>query len=137
MERHSENVIAPARKLVMYFAIAEGVLLTGNLAVRICLRQANLPPWIVTGLAVSTAIPLVVFAVFFFRIVRTQLDEMIQRIVYESLAFALVIFLPIAGLYVNLRTAGILQTQLDPPELLLVPSILAVVGILISWSRLK
>ncbi len=137
MERHSESVIAPARKLVMYFAIAEGVLLTGNLAVRICLRQANLPPWFIIGLAAFTAIPLVVFAVFFFRIVKTQLDEMIQRIVYESLAFAMIVFLPIAGLYVNLRTAGILQTQLDPPELLLIPSILAVIGVMFSWSRLK
>lgn len=137
MEKHSVNTISPARKLVMYFAIAEGAMLVGNLAVRICLRQEAMPQWCVSSLAIATTVPLIIFAALFFRIVRSQLDEMLQRIVYESLAFAMIVFLPIAGLYVNLRTAGTIQTTLDPPELMLIPSILAVTGILFSWSRLK
>ncbi|MHB8973753.1 MAG: hypothetical protein ACYC3X_15415 [Pirellulaceae bacterium] len=77
------------------------------------------------------------FACQFFRLLRSDLDEMMQRVVFEGLPFALVIFMPLAGLYVNARAAGLISSDLDPPELLLVPSILAAIGILISWSRLK
>jgi hypothetical protein len=62
---------------------------------------------------------------------------MLQRIVLEGLAFAMIVFVPLAGIYVNARAAGLISSRLDPPELLLLPSILVAIGVMISWSRLK
>jgi hypothetical protein len=53
------------------------------------------------------------------------------------LAFAMMVFIPLAGLYVNMRATGLFSFRIDPPELLLIPSILVAMGVLISWSRLK
>ncbi len=80
---------------------------------------------------------MLLFGIQFFRMLKADLDEMLQRIVLEGLAFAMVVFVPLAGIYVNARAAGLLSDKLDPPELLLLPSILVAIGILISWSRHK
>ncbi len=80
---------------------------------------------------------MVIFAISFFRVLRSDLDEMLQRVVLEGLGFAMIVFIPLAGLYVNARVAGLISIQLDPPELLLVPSILVAMGVLIAWSRIK
>jgi hypothetical protein len=40
------------------------------------------------------------------RRLRNDVDEMMQRVVLDGLALALVTFLPLAGLYTNLRTSG-------------------------------
>ena len=80
---------------------------------------------------------MIILAIRFFQILRASLDEMLQRIVLEGLAFAMIVFIPLAGLYVNLRAAGLMFSQLDSPELLLTPAILAIIGFQISWSRLK
>ncbi len=127
----------PGRRLITTFVVAEGILLTGNLLVRVSQRQELLPAWGNIALALATAIPMIWFAFHFMRMLRNDVDEMMQRVVLEGLAVALVTFLPLAGLYVNLRTSGWLTTELNPPELLLIPSIFAVIGILISWSRFK
>lgn len=119
------------------FAVSEFLLLAGNLLVRISQREAWFSMQINAVIAVLAAVPMCWFAIQFFRMLRSDLDEMIQRVVLEGLTFALVIFVPLAGLYVNLRVAGLISVNLDPPELLLAPSILAAIGILISWSRLK
>lgn len=123
--------------MVVWFVVAEFMLLAGNLLLRILQRGDLLSAWASGALAVASAIPMVWFAIRFFRMLRSELDEMIQRVVLEGLAFAFVVFVPLAGLYVNARTAGLILPNLDPPEILLIPSILAMVGVLISWSRLK
>ena len=125
------------KRLITTFVVAEGILLAGNLLVRVSQRQELLPAWGNIALALATAIPMIWFAFHFMRMLRNDVDEMMQRVVLEGLAVALVTFLPLAGLYVNLRTSGWLTTELEPPELLLIPSIFAVIGILISWSRFK
>lgn len=40
------------------------------------------------------------------RRLRNDVDEMMQRVVLDGLALELVTFLPLAGLYINLRTSG-------------------------------
>jgi hypothetical protein len=89
------------------------------------------------ALAVLSAIPLVVAAVLFWRLLRRDLDEMLQRIVLEGLAFALVVYVPLAGLYVNIRTAGMWTPRLDPPDLLLTPALLVAIGIALAWRRYR
>ncbi len=49
----------------------------------------------------------------------------------------MIVFVPLAGIYVNARATGLISSRLDPLELLLLPSILVAIGVLISWSRLK
>lgn len=128
---------ALGRRLIRTFVVSELCLIAGNLIVRICLRWSLLPEWALMVVAIVSAIPMLIYAIRFFRMLRTDLDEMLQRIALEGLAFAAVVFVPLAGLYVNLRAAEIFSFQLDPPELLLIPSLLVVVGVLISWSRHK
>ena len=128
---------AIGKRLLTNFVVSEFFLMLGNLVVRLCNREGLLPTWAITLLALATAIPMVLFAITFFRMLRSDLDEMLQRVVLEGMGFALIVFIPLAGLYVNLRAAGLLTARLDPPELLLLPSILVVIGVLIGWSRLK
>ena len=128
---------AAGRRLMTNFVVSEFIMIAGNLIVRVCQRETQLPSWTIALIALATAIPMFLFAVTFFRMLRTDLDEMLQRIVFEGLGFAMIVFVPLAGLYVNARTAGLFSMRLDPPELLLIPSILVVIGVLISWSRLK
>jgi hypothetical protein len=128
---------ALGQRLVTSFVVAELLLLSGNLVARILQRGGWLPFWTIAVIAVLTVGPMAWFAIQFFRMLKTDLDEMIQRVALEGLAFAMVVFIPLAGLYVNCRAAGLLTFQLDPPELLLIPSILVAIGIVISWRRLK
>lgn len=125
------------KRLMTNFVISEFCLIAGNLGVRILNREELLPPWVVAIIALATALPMLLFAITFFRLLRADLDEMLQRIVLEGLAFAMVVFVPIAGIYVNARAAGLISERLDPPELLLLPSILVAIGVMVSWSRHK
>lgn len=125
------------KRLMTNFVISEFCLIAGNLGVRILNREELLPPWAVAIIALATALPMLLFAITFFRLLRADLDEMLQRIVLEGLAFAMIVFVPIAGIYVNARAAGLISERLDPPELLLLPSILVAIGVMISWSRHK
>lgn len=125
------------RRLITSFVVAECLLLAGNLGVRVCQKFADLPSWLVGAIAVASTVPMMIFAIKFFGMLRTDLDEMIQRIVLEGLALAMVVFVPLAGLYVNARAAGLIRATVDPPELFLIPSILVAVGVLVSWSRHK
>lgn len=125
------------KRLITNFVVSEFFLIAGNLAIRVLNREAILPPWAVAIVALVTILPMLLFAIGFFRMLRTDLDEMLQRIVLEGLAFAMIVFVPLAGLYVNARAAGLISSRLDPPEVLLLPSILVAIGVLISWSRLK
>lgn len=94
-----------------------------------------MPGWGRIALAIATALPLVATAVLFWKLLGSGLDEMLQRIVLEGIAFALVVYLPLAALYVNLRTAGAWTPRLDPPDLLMTPALLVAVGIMLAWRR--
>ena len=119
------------------YLLALGACLIGNLVVRIGAEAGWLPPAGRAAVAVLTALPLVAAAVLFRRLLRSELDEMVQRIVLEGLAFAFVVYVPIAALYVNLRAAGVWVPRLDPPDILLTPALLAAIGIMLAWRRLK
>ena len=135
--RTRKGNVTLGRQIVVGFVVTEFVLLMGNLTVRLSQREGWFPSWMNGCLAIASAVPIAIFAARFFHLMRQDLDEMVQRVVLEGLAFAMVVFVPLAGLYVNARVAGIAPTTLDPPEILLIPSILVATGILISWSRVK
>ena len=78
---------------------------------------------------------LVFAALAFWRLLRRDLDEMLQRIVLEGMGVALILYIPMAALYLNLRTAGVWVPRLDPPDILLTPALLVAVGIAIAWKR--
>lgn len=125
------------KRLLTNFFAAEICLISGNLLVRVINREALVPAWATATIAIATAIPMLLFAIHFFRILRCDLDEMLQRIVLEGLGFAMILFVPLAGLYVNACAAGMIKQRLDPPELILLPSLLVFIGLMIAWSRLK
>ena len=66
------------------FVVSEFIMIAGNLIVRVCQRETQLPSWTIALIALATAIPMFLFAVTFFRMLRTDLDEMLQRIVFEG-----------------------------------------------------
>lgn len=117
------------------YVLAIAASLAGNLLVRIGARSGWLPGWGQIALGVATALPLAATAVLFWKLLRSELDEMLQRIVLEGMAFALVVYLPLAALYLNLRTAGAWTPRLDPPDLLMTPALLVAVGIMLAWRR--
>ncbi len=133
----SERDQTLGKRLMTNFVLSELCLIGGNLLVRVGNREALLPSWAIVVLAMATALPILLFAIGFFRRLRADLDEMLQRVVLEGLAFAMIVFVPLAGIYINARAAGLISSSIDPPELLLLPSLLVAIGVMISWSRLK
>lgn len=109
--------------------------LAGNLLIRVGARGEWLPQWGQVTLAIFSATPLVVAALLFWRLLTRDLDEMFQRIVLEGLALALIVYVPLAALYANLRTAGAWIPRLDPPDILLAPALLVAIGIAIARRR--
>lgn len=88
-------------------------------------------------IGVLAVMPLLWAAFAFWRLLRRDLDEMLQRVVLEGMAFALVVYIPLAALYVNLRTAGAWVPRLDPPDLLLTPALLVAVGVALAARRFQ
>lgn len=125
---------APGSLFGMYVLslAASGV---GNLLIRVGARGGWLPPWGQLTLAVVCSLPFFVAAALFWRLLRRDLDEMLQRIVLEGLAFALTVYIPLAALYVNLGTSNFWTPRLDPPDLLLAPALLVAIGIIIARKR--
>lgn len=117
------------------YVVALTSTLLGNLLVRMGQQGGWLPAWAQVALAIASVAPLVVAATMFWRLLRGELDEMLQRIVLEGMAFALIIFIPLSALYLNMRTAGLAVPRLDPPEIVLGPAILVAFGILIARRR--
>ena len=111
------------------------VALVGNLLVRVGARGEWLPAWGQVALAAAATVPLAIAAVMFWRLLRSDLDEMLQRVVLEALAFALVVYMPLAALYVNLRAANVWTPRLDPPDILFTPVLLVAIGIVIARRR--
>lgn len=125
----------PGTTLYGIYVVAIAVSLMGNLLVRLGAEGGWLPAWGRASFATATALPLLATAVLFWKLLRSELDEMLQRIVLEGMAFGLVVYLPLAALYVNLRTAGVWTPRLDPPDLLMIPALLVAAGIILSWRR--
>ena len=127
----------PGATLYGMYVLSLAVSGVGNLLIRLGARAGWLPPWGQVALAVLAAAPLAVAAVLFWRLLRRELDEMLQRIVLEGIAFALVVYVPLAALYVNLRTAGAWVPRLDPPDILMTPALLVAIGIAIARRRFE
>ncbi len=127
----------PGSQLYGLYVLAIAVALGGNLLVRIAERAGWLGPTARISIAALTVTPLIVGAALFWRWLRRDLDEMVQRIVLEGLAFAFTIYLPVAALIVNLRTAGAWVPRLDPPDILLFPGLLVAIGVLLAWRRVQ
>ena len=125
----------PGASLFRLYVLALAISLTGNLLVRLGAESGWMPRWGQVVLAALAAMPLVVAATLFWRLLRRDLDEMLQRIVLDGLAFALVLYVPAAALYVNLRTAGAWTPRLDPPDILMTPALLAAIGIAVASRR--
>lgn len=119
------------------YLVALAAALGGNVLLRIGADAGWFAPWLTAAIALLAAVPLVWTAVRFWRVLRENLDEMLQRIALEGFAFALVLFIPLAALFVNLRTAGAWSPKLDPPDILLTPAILVAIGIAIARRRYR
>jgi hypothetical protein len=126
---------APGARLYGMYVVSLVVCLLGNLLIRLGAEAGWLGHGGQVALAVLAAAPLFVAVTLFWRMLRGELDELMQRVVCEGMAFALVVYVPLAALYVNLRAAGVAVPRLDPPELVLGPALLAAVGIALAWRR--
>jgi len=125
----------PGAALFRLYVLALAACLLGNLITRLGARAGWLPPSGQAALGVLSALPLAWAAFRFWRLLRRDLDEMMQLIVLEGLAFALTVYIPLAALYVNLRTAGVWTPRLDPPDLLLTPAVLLAIGVAVASRR--
>lgn len=117
------------------YVVALAVSGLGNLLIRVGAEAGFLPPWGKTVVGVAATVPLMIAAVMFWRLLRRDLDEMLQRIVLEGLAFAVIVSIPLTALYVNLRTAGVWMPRLDPPDVLMAPAFLVALGIFLAHRR--
>lgn len=131
----SADASSQGSALYLMYVLSLAVCLAGNLVVRLGARGAWLPEWGQIVLAAVSALPLALPAVLFWRRLGRDLDEMMQRVVLEGFAFGLVVYVPLAALYVNLRTAGTWTPRLDPPDVLLAPAVLVAIGIALAWRR--
>lgn len=127
----------PGASMYGLYVAALTATLVGNLAIRLGTRAGWLPAWGQVVLAVVAAAPLCVLALLFWRLLRKELDEMLQRIVLEGLAFALVLHVPLSALYVNLRTAGAWTPRLDPPDIVMAPALLVLIGLALAHRRYR
>jgi len=125
-----------SRLYFLYLASIAPALI-GNLGIRMGAESGWLGRDAQAGLAVVSAAPLVAAAFFFWRLLRGDLDEMLQRIVLEGMAFALVIYVPAAALWMNLRAAGVWTPRLDAPDIVLTPALLVAIGIAIASRRFQ
>ncbi len=124
----------PGASLYGLYILSLGVCGMGNLAVRIGAESGWLPGWAQIAVGLASALPLVITAGMFWRLLG-DLDEMMQRIALEGLALALVVYVPLAAIYVNARTAGAWMPRLDPPDLLFAPALLVAIGIALAKRR--
>jgi hypothetical protein len=133
----SSQIEAGAAGSALYgiYIVSLAVSGIGNLMIRIGAEAGFLPPWGQAVVGAAAAVPLMVAALMFWRLLRRDLDEMMQRIVLEGLAFAVIVYIPMTALYVNLRTAGVAMPRLDPPDLLMGPALLVAIGIALAHRR--
>lgn len=127
----------PGASLYGLYTVSLGICLGTNLLVRVGARGGWLPSWAQVLFALAGVVPLVVAAVWFWSLLRENLDEMLQRIVLEGMALALTVYIPLAALYVNLRATGTWTPRLDPSDILLAPALLVGIGIAIAARRYR
>jgi len=137
MKAHATSRVnsSGGRTLYGLYVLALAAALGGNLLVRVAAEAGWAGGSGRMVLGVATVVPLMVAAVMFWRLLQTDLDEMVQRIVLEGMAFALTVYVPLAALFVNLRTADAWVPRLDPPDLLFGPALLVAIGMFIAWRR--
>jgi hypothetical protein len=135
--RGSSQTEARSTGAVLYgmYVGSLAISLLGNLLIRMGAEAGFLSSWGQAAVGAAASVPLMIAAGMFWRLLRRDLDEMLQRIVLEGLAFALVVYVPLVALYVNLRTAGVWTPRLDPPDILMAPAILVAVGIALAHRR--
>jgi hypothetical protein len=119
------------------FVVALAVTLLANLFIRMAQEAGWLSQGVLAAIGVLAVVPLVVAAVLFGRMLRGTLDEMLQRIVLEGMAMGLILYVPLAALYVNLRVSGVWTPRLDPPDIVMVPAVLVAAGIAIAIRRYR
>jgi hypothetical protein len=124
-------------RLYGLYVIALASALLGNLLLRMSREGDWLPRWLDVVVALATVAPLAAAAVWFRRALTQDLDEMLQKIVLEGFSFALVVWLPLSALYLNLRSAGVYMPRLDPPDILMGPAVLVAVGIALAARRYR
>ena len=129
------TVPSPGTTLDGIYVVSLATCLIGNLLIRVGSEAGWFGPGLRVVIGVLTCAPLVVAALYFWRLLRRDLDEMLQRIVLVGMGAALTIYVPLAALYVNLRTAGAWVPRLDPPDILFTPALLVAIGIAIAWKR--
>jgi hypothetical protein len=131
--RPAEN--AAGSRLYGIYVASLASCMFGNLLMRVGAEAGWFSTPVQVAIGVLTAAPMAVAAAFFWRLLRSELDEMLQRVVLEGLAFAFIVYVPISALYVNLRNVQGWSGRLDPPELILGPALLVAVGIMFARGR--
>ena len=126
---------SPGATLYGTYVVSLATCLIGNLLIRLGAEAGWFGAAVQAVIAALTCAPLVVAAFYFWRLLRRDLDEMQQRIVLEGMGAALTIYIPLAALYVNLRTAVVWVPRLDPPDILFTPALLVAIGIAVAWKR--
>lgn len=135
LESSKSEASAAGQSLLWLYVTSIAFCIIGNLAIRLGSAGLWLPLAARTGLAVVTVLPLAACAYLFRRLLARDLDEFLQRILLEGMAFALITTIPLVALYCNLKAAGAWTPQLDMPDMLMAPALLVAVGIVIAWRR--
>ncbi len=123
------------RSLYLLYVLAIASSLVGSIAIAVLNRTYSAPLWALVAIAIVAASPFMLSAFLFWRMLRTGLDELGQRIVLEGMAFALTVYLPLSALLHLLRMTGVFILRLDAPDLLLTPALLVAIGIAIAKRR--
>ena len=118
------------------YMLALGSALVANLVIRVGAEAGWLPEWGRVLLGAASVVPLIVAAWTFWKLLRRDLDEMLQRIVLEGMAFGLVLYVPLAALYLNLGAAGV-NLRLQAVDILMTPAILVAIGVALAWRRYR
>ncbi len=123
------------KSLYLLYVLAIASSLIGSITIAVLNMRHAAPLWVLVAIALVSASPFVLSAVLFWRMLRTGLDELGQRIVLEGMAFALTVYLPMSALLHLLRMTGLFILRLDAPDLLLTPALLVAIGIAIAKRR--
>ncbi len=119
------------------YALAIAVWGVGTLAIRAVAAREAVPVWVNGLLAVATTVPFFLVALLARRVLRHDLDELERRVALEGFAFALAIFVPLAALYASLRHARVYVPHLDPPDIVMTPAVLVLIGVTLAWRRYR
>jgi len=134
---HESSKSKPGTTLISSYIGAVAVWGVGRLLIRFSAESQWLPTWVHAVVAAASVVPLVLFAFWLRRMLASDFDEMMQRVVLEGIALGFAIFLTLAALYLNLRAGGVYVPRLDPPDLVLGAAMLVALGFAIAWRRYR